>query len=90
MKLSEGRISFLAHRIIEVLRDEGLAGFDNERVTLNEIKRIMAEEHDHDAQLDAVVRKKIASLSRNVPPGSREWDVLYRTYLEQERRRQKS
>ena len=90
MKLSEGRISFLAHRIIEVLRADGLARFDNERVTLNEIKRVMAEEHDHDAALDNIVRKKIASLSRNVPPGSREWDVLYRTYLEQERRRQKS
>jgi len=90
MKLSESRISYLAHRIIEVLRDGGLAGFDNERVTLNEIKRIMESEHDHDAQIDAAVRKKIASLSRNVPPGSREWDVLYRTYLEQERRRTKS
>lgn len=90
MKLSEGRISHLAHRIIEVLRNEKLAEFDNERVTLNEIKRVMATEGDHDAEIDAVVRKKIASLSRNVPPGSREWDVLYRTYLEQERRRQKS
>ena len=54
------------------------------------IKRVMGIEGDHDAEIDAVVRKKIASLSRNVPPGSREWDVLYRTYLEQERRRQKS
>lgn len=90
MKLSEGRTSYLAHRIIEVLRTEGLAGFDNERVTLNEIKRVMGEEHERDAQVDAVVRKKIASLSRNVPPGSREWDILYREYSEQERRRQKS
>ena len=90
MKLSEARISHLAHRIIEVLRSEGLADFDNERVTLNEIKRVMSEEHERDAQLDAIVRKKIASLSRHVPPGSREWDVLYREYSEQERRRQKS
>jgi hypothetical protein len=76
MKLSEGRISYLAHRIIEVLRDEGLAAFDNERVTLNEIKRMMAEEHERDAQIDAIVRKKIASLSRNVRPAAGV-DVLY-------------
>ena len=87
MKLSEGRISYLAHRIVEVLRAEGLVAFDNERVTLNEIKRVMAEEHERDAQIDAIVRKKIASLSRNVPPGSREWDVLYRKYYEEEQAR---
>ena len=41
-------------------------------------------------RLDDIVRRKIASLSRNVPPGSREWDVLYQRYLEEERRKQKS
>jgi len=33
--------------------------------------------------LDKTVRAKIASLSRNVPEGSREWDILYRQYLEE-------
>jgi hypothetical protein len=36
-----------------------------------------------------MIRQKIQSLSRRVPPGSREWDVLYRKYLEEEMRRQK-
>lgn len=34
-------------------------------------------------ELDGRVRAKIASLSRNVPEGSREWDILYRQYLEE-------
>jgi hypothetical protein len=90
VRFSEGRISYLAHRIVEVLRQDGLVEIDNERLTLAEIKRLFSEEYEHDARIDAAVRKKIASLSRNVPPGSREWDVLYQTYAAEERRRQKS
>ena len=39
--------------------------------------------------IDAAVRRKIASLSRQVPPGSREWDVLYRQYYAEEARKVK-
>jgi hypothetical protein len=90
MKLSEARISHLAHRIVACLRDERLADIDNERVALLEVKRVLAEQDERDTAIDAAVRKKIASLSRNVPPGSREWDVLYQTYAAEERRRHRS
>ncbi|HEX6768600.1 MAG TPA: DUF507 family protein [Candidatus Binatia bacterium] len=33
------------------------------------------------------MRQKISTLSRHVPPGSREWDVLYRKYYEEESRK---
>jgi len=38
-------------------------------------------------RLDDIVRQKIQSLSRRVAPGSREWDVLYRKYYEEELRK---
>ena len=44
------------------------------------------QREDH---IDEMVRQKIASLSRSVPPGSREWDVLYRKYFEEESRKQR-
>jgi len=90
MRFSEARISYLAHRIVAVIRDENLAEIDNERLVLNEIKHVLGEEHEREAQVDAIVRRKIESLSRHVPPGSREWDVLYQKYSAEERRRQKS
>ena len=90
MRFSEGRQSYLSHRIVEVLRKEGLAEIDNERLVLNEIKRVLAESYEKDAQLDAVVRRKIASLSRQVPPGSRECDILYQKYFAEESRKQKT
>ncbi len=39
--------------------------------------------------IDELVRKKIQSLSRPVPPGSREWEILYRKYFEQELKKQR-
>ncbi len=90
MRFSEARLSHLAHVIVKTFRQEGLAEIENERHVLAEIKRALAQEHQVDARLDALVRRKIASLSRNVPPGSREWDVLYRQYYAEEARKLRS
>ena len=89
MRFSEARLSFLAHRIIELLRQERLAEVEQERHVLMELKRILAGDHSVDARLDAIVRRKITSLSRKVPPGSREWDILYRQYYAEESRKHK-
>ncbi len=89
MQFSEGRRSYLAHRILDVLKREGLVVVENERQALAEIKRVFEREEQLDAQVDALVRKKISSLSRPVPVGSREWQVLYRQYYEQEMRRRR-
>jgi hypothetical protein len=89
MRFSEGRKSHLAHLIVRTLCDEGLATVENERLVLAEIKRVLDEDHTVDQRIDAAVRRKIASLSRKVPPGSREWDVLYRQYYAEEARKTK-
>ncbi len=90
VKFSEGRLSHLAHQILAIFRAEGLADIENERLSLQAIKRALEGESERDARLDEVVRRKIASLSRKVPQGSREWDILYRRYMEEEQRKQKS
>jgi hypothetical protein len=89
MRFSEGRQSHLAHLIVSTLRKEGLADIENERHVLMEIKRVLEQDHSVDDRIDVAVRRKIATLSRNVPPGSREWEVLYRQYYEEEHRRKK-
>ena len=88
-RLSDSRISHLAHLIIEGLRKGNLADFSPEGRALNETKRVLSEFFHQEDQIDDIVRKKIGSLSRHVPPGSREWDVLYRKYLEEETRKQR-
>jgi hypothetical protein len=89
VRFSEGRQSYLAHLIVSTFRQEGLADIENERLVLMEIKRVLEGDHVADDRVDLAVRRKIATLSRNVPPGSREWEILYRQYYEEERRKLK-
>jgi hypothetical protein len=70
------------------LRQDKLADFPNEGRALAETKQALDEFFQREDQLDDAVRHKIQSLSRHVPPGSREWDILYRKYYEEERRKQ--
>jgi hypothetical protein len=88
-RLSESRISHLAHLIMDGVRREKLLDFSNEGRALAETKQVLNEFFQREDQLDDIVRQKIQSLSRHVPPGSREWDVLYRKYYEEEMRKQR-
>ena len=88
-RISEQRISHLAHLVLEALRKGGLADFLNEGRALSETKQVLNDFFQREDRVDEAVRQKIRSLSRHVPPGSREWDVLYRKYLEEEMRKQR-
>ena len=92
MEFSEARRSHLAHAILRALVDEDLAEVEEgrDRWILSEIKNVFEREHAIDVRVDAAARRKIDSLSRQVPVGSPEWDVLYRKYYEEESRRLKS
>ncbi len=85
--LTESRISHLAHLIIDGVWKNDLADFPNEARALAETKRVLDEFFGGEDRLDDIVRQKIQSLSRRVAPGSREWDVLYRKYYEEELRK---
>lgn len=88
-RLSESRISHLAHLVMDGVREAKLAEFPNEGRALAETKRVLHEFFEREDHVDEIVRQKISSLSRHVPPGSREWDILYRKYFEEEARKQR-
>ena len=90
MKLSEARLSHLAHLILDAAIQDDLARPRNTRTFLNEVKRVLASgPGGREDEVDAAVRRKIASLSRRVVPGSTEWEILYRQYTEEERRKRR-
>ena len=86
---SDGRISHLAHQIKDSLRKEQLIEFSNDAKLLKEIKEVLSEFGDIEDRIDQLVRNKIQSLSRPVPAGSKEWEILYRKYFEQELKKQR-
>jgi uncharacterized protein len=88
-RLSENRISHLAHLVMDGLRKANLAQFSAEGRALTETKQVLHDYFQHDDHIDEIVRQKILSLSRHVPTGSREWDILYRKYFEEESRKQR-
>ncbi len=89
-KLSDARISALAHMVLKTLRQEAEVEVVNERLALVEAKGVLSDHFQREDRIDEAVRRKIASLSRQVVPGGREWDVLYRKYFEEELRKIRS
>lgn len=90
MRLSEDRISHISHLILDKLvQDRNVDALQAEERLLREIKRTITEELKFEDEADTAARRTIQSLSRRVPEGSPEWEVLYRKYLEEELRRRK-
>ncbi len=85
--VSEGRISALAHLVLAELKRADVADLRTDRLVLQEIKAALTDFLQIDDVVDVKVRRKIATLSRRVPEGSAEWDVLYRQYFEEEKRK---
>lgn len=77
MRMSRERIFHLADLIVKELG--AVAGVqvkapDDMRP---EVIRALTEESKLEDSIDAEVRKTLASYSRPIPEGSREWEVLY-------------
>jgi hypothetical protein len=79
---SEERISHLAHLSVGAVRPH--ARIRNERLALMEAKRVLAEVFQTDDRFDQAIRRKIPP---RIPPGSRQWDILYRQLMEEELRK---
>ena len=81
-RLSDDRISTLARQCLEGVRKAGKVL--DERHALAEAKLVLREQFQLEDRLDSVVRAK---MPRNVTPGSREWDVVYRRTMEEQIRK---
>ena len=84
MTLSEARLSYLSHALLKAVTGEKLGQVRNERLFLAEVKQALTDTFSLDGRLDQLAR---ARMPKRVVPGSREWDVLYRRYYDEERRK---
>lgn len=86
MKLSEDRISHVSHLIADGLWKDELIDYneDEEHKVVGEIKKAITDYLRVEDEADTIVRNKIASYSRPIPAGSREWDVLYQKFHKEE------
>jgi hypothetical protein len=87
MKLSEDRILYIARESLTRLRDEKLAEIPSFPTALRVGREVLTQFAEQGDAVDAVVRRKIASIKRGVVEGGAEWNILYRRYREEELRK---
>jgi hypothetical protein len=81
-RLSDDRISHLARKVVEAARTSG--EIKDERRALTLAKQALAECFQLEDRLDGVVRSRIP---HRVYPGTAEWEILYRRYMDEEIRK---
>ena len=84
MRLSDDRINLLSHGILDILKAKRGAKYPEETKALRGIKDAIRQFGELLEGIDNTARQKIDSLKRSVPEGSREWDLLYRQYCDEE------
>ena len=84
MILSDDRVYYLTNLILSVLKEKGVVLLKDDASLKKEIRLKFFDYLKKEDLVDDKVRKKITSLSRGVHEGSREWEVLYRKYYEEE------
>jgi len=89
MHISEDRISHLAHLILERLWRDDLADFADEARTLEGVKDSITSYFSVAEEIDEAVRKKLASYAQTKVPGSRDWEILYQKFYQEEQARRK-
>lgn len=86
-RLGSARIEALALAIVRRIEKDGGMTVRDRGAALRAINARLKEAFQVDSTLDRAVRSRIASLNRPVPEGSREWELLYRQYLDELSRR---
>jgi len=89
MHISEDRVSHLSHKIMDALWKGDLADFPDERRALECVKDAVARYFEVGDEIDAAVRAKLASYRPPKLPGSREYEILYQKFYQEELIRRK-
>lgn len=85
MRLSVVKINYLSHIIVDALELAGEIDFiaDKNDIRLR-IKKVILEELKLDDEVDKTVRNILASYSKKIPEGSKEWDIMYQKTFQEE------
>jgi hypothetical protein len=86
-RFTADKISHIAHLAADKLYDDDLMDFPDEDDGPKFMKKIFMEYFAQESSVEDKVRKKIQSLSNAPFEGSREWDILFRKYKEEELKR---
>jgi hypothetical protein len=85
MSLSRQRINHLSQLIVKHLQKSATIRFlKPENDVRLQVVKTLTDELKIEEVIDTEVRRKLASYSRKIIEGNREWDVMYQKFYEQE------
>jgi uncharacterized protein len=87
MILSEERQTHWAHVVTDKVWGDDIVDFSDDDQALRIAKKAIVEFVKEDMEIDKSARDKVASLKRGVIEGTREWEILYKKYYEEEKNR---
>jgi len=81
LKLTKNKISFLTKTITEYIQSNDEIDYNTEIGSIRfKIYQLIVEELKIFAAIEEQAREKILSQKKNIPEGSREWEILFRKY----------
>lgn len=86
-RFTPDKVSHIAHLVADKLYDDDLMDFPDEDDGPKFVKKVFQEYFFKEAQVEEKVRQKIQSLANPPFEGSKEWEVMFRKYTEEELRR---
>jgi uncharacterized protein len=88
MSLSRPKVNHLSQLMVKALQKAGIVKFlKAENDVRLQIVKTLTDELRIEEVVDAEVRRKLASYSRKIVEGNREWDVMYQKFYDQEMKR---
>jgi hypothetical protein len=85
MSLSRPKINSLSQLLVKALQKSGAVTLlKAENDVRLQIVKTLTDELKIEEVVDAEVRRKLASYSRKITEGNREWDIMYQKLYEEE------
>jgi uncharacterized protein len=85
LKLSKNRVNFLTKLIVDhIQKNEEIDYLDDIGNIRFKIYHLILEELKMLEDIEIMAREKIISQKKNIPEGSREWEILFRKYTGEE------
>jgi len=85
MKLTRQKVVHISHVMINQLEKDTELILKEEKNTIrNCIVDIMLQQLTKDEEMEEIARQRIRSMKKNIVEGSRDWDVLFWKYYQEE------
>ena len=85
LKLSKNRVNFLTKLIVDSIQNSEDLDYTDDLGNIRfKIYHFILDELKMFEDIETLAREKIISQKKNIPEGSREWEILFRKYTGEE------